>query len=207
MTDQASDQGTDWAAVYRAATDQVVAIGGGLTDDQLARTVLASPDWTVRQVYAHLAGCPASFLAGDAEDAPSTEWTARHVAARSGASLEELLAEITAVVDPALEMLGDNPQPALVWDRSVHLADLHEALGLPQPPAATWEPILAAVRPMLAGAVGDADPPDYELYRAAFSRRSQDQLATLLPDATPEQLAEIGVFGPRDDDQPRPAGG
>lgn len=97
----------------------------------------------------------------------------------------------------------------MVWDRSVHLADLTEALGRPVPSPATWQPVLASVRDSLAdlvdGTSAGADPvSDYELFRAAFSRRSQRQLAQLFPHADCGRLATIGIFGPRLDDQPVP---
>ena len=47
----------------------------------------------------------------------------------------------------------DNPRPAIVWNISVHLADLREALGLPVLEAALWEPVLAAVAPYRLGDV------------------------------------------------------
>lgn len=198
---------TDWGVVFRACTDRLVELGSSLTEEQLATTVPATPSWTAREVLAHLAGGPSSILAGDADDAPSPAWTERHVTARADTPVAELLAEVGATVDPVCAMLADGGRPIIVWDRSVHLADLHEAFGLSRPAADTWEPVVEAVRPRLARILDDADAPAYELFRGYFSRRSQRQLRDLFPGASAEQLADVGVFGPREDDQPHPAEG
>src|SRR3954463_5341820 len=55
---------TDWAAVYRENVDAVSALAGALDADDLALRVPATPDWTVQQVLAHLAGGPPHPLAG-----------------------------------------------------------------------------------------------------------------------------------------------
>lgn len=194
---------TDWGAVYALCVDRIAVAVGALTPDQLARTVPATPRWTVHQLLAHCAGGSTDGVAGRMDDAPSDAWTARHVAERAGATVTDLVTELRGTEDAVVSSLAGVRRPAVVWDKSVHLADLHEALGMPAPPPATWQPVLDAVRPRVVRAL-DADPDvdGYELFRAAFSRRSRRQLATLLPDATEEQLAGVGFFGPRDDDQP-----
>ncbi len=45
----------------------------------------------------------------------------------------------------------------------------------------------------------------YELFRAVFSRRSRAQMAGWGTALTAEELDDVGIFGPRDDDQPVPA--
>src|SRR3954463_6859374 len=55
---------TDWAAVYRENVDAVSALAGSLDADDLALRVPATPDWTVQQVLAHLAGRPPRLRGG-----------------------------------------------------------------------------------------------------------------------------------------------
>jgi hypothetical protein len=49
------------------------------------------------------------------------------------------------------------------------------------------------------------DVDDYELFRALFSRRSMAQLRAWNSGLSEEELAGLGAFGPREDDQPIPS--
>ncbi len=146
---------TDWAELYRANIDAVTSLAEGLSDDQLAVRVPATPEWSVREVLAHLAGSPADALSGRMDGAPGPEWTARHVAERSDADTGELVAEIRGVVDGVVASIEGNDRPALVWNVAVHHADLHEALGLGAPPEHMWQPVAEVMKPSLgANAAG-----------------------------------------------------
>ena len=196
---------TDWAALCRANTDAVSALAEGLSDEQLATRVPATPEWTVRDVLAHLAGSPSDALSGRMDGAPGPEWTARHVGERSERTTDELVAEIRGVVDDVVATLAGSDRPALVWNLAVHHADLHEALGLGVPPEHMWQPIADAMRPALgANAAAFAGVCDYELFRAFFSRRSRAQTAAWGTGLDQATLDDISIFGPRDDDQPVP---
>ncbi|RYP83676.1 DinB family protein [Nocardioides guangzhouensis] len=212
---------TEMADLYDACLDEVDRLAATLTPEQLASVVPATPAWTVHQVIAHLAGSAADASTGRMDGAPGSEWTARHVAELEGRSPGELAASLRSTQAAVAASTEGNPRPAIVWNISVHLADVHEALGLPVLDAALWQPVLAAVGPYrLAGAParvrcgdevwgsGDAEAvvTPYELFRALFSRRSRAQMqAWGSPALTAEQLDGVPVFGPRDDDQPLPA--
>ncbi|MFC6341723.1 hypothetical protein ACFP8W_07040, partial [Nocardioides hankookensis] len=128
-----------------------------------------------------------------------------HVAERRGLSPAELTAEMRARADAVAESTVDNPRPAIVWDVAVHHADLHEALGLGVLPEKMWAPVLAAVAPMKFGTAGvPEDLDDYELFRALFSRRSRTQMQAWGLPLSPDQLDDLCIFGPREDDQPVP---
>jgi uncharacterized protein (TIGR03083 family) len=196
---------TDWAELYRTNVDAVTSLAEALSDDQLATRVPATPEWTVREVLAHLAGSPADALSGRMDGAPGAEWTARHVGERADRSPDELVAEIRSVVDGVVATLEGNDRPALVWNVAVHHADLHEALGKAAPPEQMWQPVLEAVRPSLGEhSSAFAGVSDYELFRALFSRRSRAQIAAWDTGVDQETIDGIGIFGPRDDDQPEP---
>jgi uncharacterized protein (TIGR03083 family) len=197
---------TDWAELYRANVDAVTSLAEGLDEDQLATRVPATPEWTVREVLAHLAGSPSDALSGRMDGAPGPEWTSRHVAERAERSTAELVAEIRGLVDDVVLTLEGNDRPALVWNVAVHHADLHEALGKGRPPTEMWQPVVDAMRPSLAeSAPAFAEVPDYELFRAFFSRRSRSQTAAWDTGLDQETLDGLSIFGPRDDDQPVPA--
>jgi len=198
-------QTTDWGDLYREHVSAVSALAGGLSDDQLRSSVPASPAWTVHDVLAHLAGVCSDTVTGRTDGAPAPEWTARHVAERAELSVADLTAELRSHQDAIVATTVDNPRPAIVWDIAVHHTDLHEALGLGEPPERMWRPVVAAVAPMKFGAAAipdDVEP--YELFRALFSRRSRSQMQAWGLPLSPEQLDELCIFGPRDDDQPVP---
>ena len=197
---------TDWAAVYGLSLDGVEAVVAGLRDGDLDRVVPATPQWTVHQVLAHLAGGSSDGASGRMDGAPGPEWTARHVAERAGHEPARLVAELRDTQPAVAALVADAERPAIVWDKVVHLADLHEALGLGRPDEATWRPVAQAMQGRVAHVLAlDALPDDlddYTVVRVAFSRRSQRQLAELFPTVPADRLARAGVFGPREDDQP-----
>jgi len=194
-----------WDELYRANVAAVAELAGGLTDDELASTVPATPAWTVHDVLAHLAGGAADAVTDRMEGAPGPEWTSQHVSERAALPVSDLVAELRTHQDAIGATTIDNPRPAIVWNISVHHADLHEALGLGQLPERFWQPVLASVAPIKFGAAGVPEQVEpYELFRAIFSRRSRRQMQAWGLPLSPEQLDELCIFGPRDDDQPVP---
>ena len=194
---------TDWGQLYRDHVEAVAALAPTLADAQLATTVPATPEWTVRDVLAHMVGVPSDMLSGRMDGAPGPGWTERAVAERRDRPVEDLMAELRSHTDALADSVADNPAPAPVWDLAVHHTDVHEALGLPRIPERLWQPVadaLAQRAPELAGQV-----PAYELFRASFSRRSRGQMQAWGTDRSAEQLDEVCIFGPREDDQPVPA--
>lgn len=210
----------DWGAVYRECIDATVRIAEAATPEQLATPVPATPDWNVRDLLGHAAGGAGDLVGGRMDGAPSPDWTARHVAERASRTVAELIDELRRTEQPIADLARASERPAMVWDKSVHLADLHEALGLGTPPEATWGAVADGVTAWRLAEVpvtvrcGDStfgaggtviDVDRYELFRAVFSRRSRAQMrewaGAVLSD---EQLDALPVFGPRTDDQPRP---
>lgn len=190
-----------------------------LSPDELTSTVPASPQWNVRQVVAHLAGVSSDNVHQRMDGAPGADWTARHVAERAAMPVADLLAELRAHRDQMTQLADAATVPAMVWDISVHLSDLHESLGRGRPDPSLWEPVLeqaAAIRladlPVTVlsgdrrwgGAGDEVKVEPYELFRALFSRRSRSQIHEWGA-ALGEHVDAICWFGPRDDDQPRPS--
>ncbi|MDO9456247.1 maleylpyruvate isomerase N-terminal domain-containing protein [Nocardioides sp.] len=195
---------TDWAVLYRDHVAAVGALAGDLSDEQLASTVPGTPAWTVRDLLAHLAGGAADSVTGRMDDAPSPEWTARHVGERAHLPVGALVEELETNADAVAHSTVDNPRPAIVWDIAVHHADLHEALGHGRLPDHLWTPVLDMVAPMKApDLVGTVEP--YELFRGIFSRRSRAQMQAWGIDD--DGIESVCIFGPRDDDQPVPPAG
>jgi uncharacterized protein (TIGR03083 family) len=196
---------TDWGALYRDHVAALSALGADLSEEDLGRDVPATPGWTVRDVFAHLAGGASDSVTGRMDGAPGPEWTARHVAERRALPLADLTEELRSHQDALAESVVDNPRPALVWDIAVHHADLHEGLGLGVLAESMWQPVLAGVAPMRFGTAGvPAEVDGYELFRALFSRRSRAQMQAWGLSLSANQLDELCIFGPREDDQPVP---
>ncbi|HEU4947623.1 MAG TPA: FAD-dependent monooxygenase [Kribbella sp.] len=138
-----------WA--YEDGQHRARALVEDLGADRLALTVPACPEWTVRELIAHLVGMVEDTVRGayffDAVDAWSDSeiaarrerWTAGQVSSRADRDLESLLREFDEHTRELVTMLRggsgavfDGPAWVLtapVADLAVHLADLHEALG------------------------------------------------------------------------------
>jgi uncharacterized protein (TIGR03083 family) len=195
---------TDWGALYKEHVADLGALSGDLTDDQLATMVPATPAWTVHEVLAHLAGVASDAVTGRMDGAPGPEWTSRHVSERARLPVADLVDELRSHQDAVVESAVDNPRPALVWNIAVHHADLHEALDRPRLAEPLWRPVLDAMVPRLDPAVVGSVPA-YEVFRGAFSRRSRGQMQAWGTGLSAEELDEMCIFGPREDDQPVPA--
>lgn len=122
-----------------------------LDDERLAAPVPSCPEWTVRELLAHLAGVAAdsargTFFRGAAfawQEPALAEarerWTAGHLAARAGHTRDQLLREFDDEGGRLVAMLREGSGPGMdgpAWlrvapaaDLAVHLDDLREALG------------------------------------------------------------------------------
>lgn len=219
--------------LYRAARTRVSELARGLSDAELDTTVAGTPEWTVRDVVAHLTGVAADSVAGRLEGAPGPDWTMPQVRSRRGRSLERVLAEWDDVGPQVEAAVANREMPLnIVHDLLTHEADVRETLGLDRPPPQGWEPAARLlVKQLAAKSVrgpgtlvlqadgeewrgGDGEPVTtvhadlYELYRGLLSRRSRAQMRAWDWSGDPGRyLDTLPVFGPRDDDQPLPASG
>src|ERR1700712_684278 len=118
----------------------------------LDRLTPACPDWSVRDVLAHLAGAAASFGTDSFAGVGTDPWTAEHVESRRDVAVADLLAERRGRT-PKLEQ---GPAGAGVWlpvvhDALTHEADIRSAIGAPGLPSdalAAAFPLIEAVLPM-----------------------------------------------------------
>ncbi|PXX02491.1 maleylpyruvate isomerase family mycothiol-dependent enzyme [Mycolicibacterium moriokaense] len=218
--------------IYHKARTRVCDLAATLSDEQLQTPVPATPDWTVRELLAHLVGGAADAASGRLDGVTSEQWTARHVEERRCDSVSDLLAEWDRVGPAAESRLADNQVfgPNLAADAICHEGDLREALGLPRVDREHWQPFLEVMMFYLRKQLrhtttllirdehgqhwscGSGEPTTllradgYELLRASFSRRSQGQIAAWnwTPAPAEQMIERFGFFGPRDDDQPIP---
>ncbi|MDQ3147983.1 MAG: maleylpyruvate isomerase family mycothiol-dependent enzyme [Actinomycetota bacterium] len=197
----------DVGVVYAEGRRRVGGLVAGLDAEGAATTVPACPEWSVKDVVAHLTGICADVLAGNLEGVATDPWTAAQVEARRSASLGEVVAEWNELA-PQVEAMAADFGPAghqWVGDFATHEHDIRGALRQPasrdsQAVAIGVEFIaagfLASVAdrglPVLALEAGDwrstsgagtpaatlvAEP--FELLRAMTGRRSAEQVAAL----------------------------
>jgi uncharacterized protein (TIGR03083 family) len=142
----------DAAEVYRETRDSLRGLVAGLSDEELATNVPATPDWSVRDVVAHLVGEARITNTGDAppefrlleslRDPDQAELRDRingeEVARRRETPFAEVLEEWDELVDQLMPKLrGEEPFPfpepfldsILVTDLAGHGQDIRGALG------------------------------------------------------------------------------
>ena len=125
--------GQDHADEYAACRARVRALLADCDDRVAARVVPTCPDWTVRNLCAHLTGVAAALVARDNPAGDVQVWVDRLVAERAGRSVSTILDEWDDV-GPAFEALM-RARPAsfgaLTYDAVAHEHDLRGALGRP----------------------------------------------------------------------------
>jgi uncharacterized protein (TIGR03083 family) len=109
-------------------------LGRSLSESQGRVNVAATPEWTVSDNFAHMAGVADDVLAGRLEGVATDPWTEAQVQARRGRSLSELLEEWESkapAVEDLLMPMADQIDPRLVIDLWTHEQDVRGALGIP----------------------------------------------------------------------------
>lgn len=195
-----NEQGAqEWRAAWGRVWDLVDREGV-----EADRRVPACPDWTVRELVAHMVGLVVDVLADDEDPAHAAWWTARQVEQRQDRTVAELRAEWEAHADDLVAWVHDHHTRPL-GDVVIHEQDLREALGEPGggdsagfralrdrmagelAEAVADQPPLALLSPTWRWAsAGDPDDPgsaatvleagELDLTRAVMSRRSEAQL-------------------------------
>jgi uncharacterized protein (TIGR03083 family) len=121
------------ADLYCEGRERLVALAADVDDDSAARPVPTCPGWTVRDVYAHLAGLCADVLAGRMEGVATDPWTARQVTERADRSLPEIVEEWSTTA-PVFEdglRAAENVDARVVIDQWTHEQDIRGALRRP----------------------------------------------------------------------------
>ena len=93
-----------------------------------------TPEWTIRQLAAHLVGVPEDVLAGRMEGVASDAWTHAQVERYGDLTLKEL-ADLFESSAPKIDSVIHNfPQPIIsqfVMDAVTHEQGMRSALGVP----------------------------------------------------------------------------
>ena len=204
---------------WREGYDRVIALVHEAGDAGLAVTVPACPDWTARDLVAHMIGVGVDSVAGDAPEDNNPGWTRQHIEQRPGGSAD-LLAEWARNADSIEKFVGENPAP--LADLLIHEQDLRGALGVSGARDADGQDF---VRTAMLGQLGDVLPepplrlqatdsdwswqsgdgvpgavvaaPLYDLTRGLCSRRTAEQLRGFtLSGSVDPYLDALAVVGP-----------
>jgi uncharacterized protein (TIGR03083 family) len=122
------------AAAYVGVRARTNAMLRTASPDDAATTVPACPEWTVKDLAAHMAGVCEDILAGNLEGVATDAWTGAQVTRHAGGSLDDVL-DCWDRTGPDIEASVPNfPQAAaaqFVFDATNHEHDLRGALGQP----------------------------------------------------------------------------
>jgi uncharacterized protein (TIGR03083 family) len=224
VTDVTVEQVEDLPRIATEARERIMSLVADLEPSVANASVPACPDWTVKDVIAHLTGVCADILAGNIEGVGTDPWTAAQVEARRDASLDALLEEWAAAaiqVEPLVPMFPGRSGRQWIADIASHEHDLRGALGASG--AQDSEAVAvgtdffveafleyAAKKPLVIVAGdrtwgGDPDEREgiatlrarpFELLRSISGRRSLDQIRRLDWSEDPEPWLPSFEWGP-----------
>lgn len=124
----------DMVSTWQETQARVADIARGLSEEESARTVPACPDWTVKDLVAHMTGVDADALADDVDESLGEKWTQQHVQDRADADLAAVVQEWSGLAPRVSELIGsadEETAASLVVDVSTHEQDLRGAVDQP----------------------------------------------------------------------------
>lgn len=127
-----------YADIYRESRQRTAEILRGLDEQRWAQRVPACPEWTVRDLAAHLAGVAADVVASSVDPDRSAAWTAGQIQARRNRTLDQILDEWDSHAAQVEKKIRNGEHRPVFHGMLVHEADLRGALGLGRPPRQAW---------------------------------------------------------------------
>lgn len=179
------------AEIFTAVANRLLDLAPTLSESQQAAVPAPTPDWTVVDTYRHLAGATTDVLEGRVEGMGTPEWTAAHIAARTGLSLGEVCAEWAAgAPELAARMAaGPFPFPRLPVGYWIHEQDIRVAVGVG---ALRDDPHLAVMANAFLGA--RAQPYEDSKALPLLVLGSDQPLEVMLGDGEPALTVRTSVF-------------
>ena len=123
----------DVGLAYRELRERVTALLAGLDADDWERTVPHCPEWTVRQMLAHMAGVVDDAVNQNMDGVATPAWTKAHLDKRVQQSGPDIALEWNTYA-PFVEAVATQRGMALsqlLFDAATHEHDLRHALGAP----------------------------------------------------------------------------
>ncbi len=127
----------DLTSYYRTLRHRCTELGRSLTAEQAATMSPCCPEWSVKDLFAHLVGVPVDVLEGNLEGAATAAWADGHVERRGDDSLAQILDEWDEAgprVEALLEVAALDIDPRFFLDCWTHEWDIRQALGLAAEP-------------------------------------------------------------------------
>lgn len=124
----------DYAAIYETTRLRIVDLARSLSPDELGRRCPATPDWTAKDLLAHMVGIAADVSSGNIEGTGSAPWTERQVAIRRERSVNEVLAEwdeLAPTIGQGLNFMPRTAASLFLGDLVTHEHDLRGGVGRP----------------------------------------------------------------------------
>lgn len=127
------ERNVDPADLYDHERRSFVAFLESRSATDLTLTVAATPDWSVRDVLAHVVGITADLNAQRFGGGDGDRWTAVQIASRRADSLDDLAREWNReapTFEDGLRLFGYDFGAHYLGDLLQHIGDVHVALGL-----------------------------------------------------------------------------
>ena len=152
--------------------------------------VPCTPEWTIRQLTAHLVGVPEDVLAGRMEGVTTDAWTHAQVERHGDLTLTEL-ADLFESSAPKIDAIIHNfPQPIIsqfVMDAVTHEQDMRSALGVPggrdskaiEVGVGFFLNLFEANDPLLFDALVNTRVSQWDVLRSLTGRRTVEQMNAL----------------------------
>ena len=195
---------SDLGGWYRKARLRIAAL---VDESVAARPVPATPQWSVHDVIAHLAGICEDAVSGNMHGVTTDPWTAAQVERGRGRSTAELFAvwdEYAPLVEANLSSPTGSRSYTAVIDICTHEADVRQALGMGvEVPVDVLAWAAAILRSTFAAGVAEAgidavevQASDFEWFRGRLGRRTVDEVCAYCWSADPAPYLEHWfVFG------------
>ena len=126
--------GTDYAAVYEDTRLRLDGLIRSLSDEDLATSVPAAPDWSVKDLLAHFVGVAEDVSKGNIEGTGSEPWTQAQVERGRSRTVEDLLAqweELAQGISQGINFMPRTAASLLIGDLITHEHDLRGAVNRP----------------------------------------------------------------------------
>ena len=122
----------DYAAAYEDTRIRIFELARSLSEEDLARMMPATPDWSAKDLIAHMVGIANDISTGNVEGVGSAPWTEAQVQRGRSRSVDELLAEweqLAPQISEGLNFLGRTLAGLFLGDLVTHEHDLRGGVG------------------------------------------------------------------------------
>lgn len=119
-------------SAYADLRSRCLELGRSLTEEQAALMSPCCPEWSIKDLFAHMAGVPVDILEGNVEGAATVEWADAHITRRTDDSLAEICDEWEATaekIDELVGAVGTKLPPQFYIDAWTHEWDIRQAIG------------------------------------------------------------------------------